>query len=219
MAQPDAPIEPDTDVQADSLPTPGMLFNRASEVTDVNFAQRLITTIAVPYEQPALVPGSDFGRPGEVWREIFCRSAFVGVESAPHRIRVNRGHDRLRTVGKVIGFQNRQDALVATAKIARTPLGDETLELASDGCLSASISYRSARADQEKDRFTRTCRVKRAYMDHLSFVENPAYEGAEVLSVREDLLVVEPPAAASTPLLDAFIADPVLQWAMNRIQQ
>lgn len=209
-----------TSQRAEIDPQPAPLYNREAVVSDVDFAQRLITTIAVPYGQSALVPGGmGFGKPGEVWKEIFCRSAFNGVEAAPHRVRVNRDHNRSRTVGKVIAFEDRADGLVSTVRIAKTSLGDETLALADEKCLGASVSFRCGRSDQELDRFTLTRRVKRAYMDHLSFVENPAYDGAQVLSVREDLLIPEPAAPTSTPTLDAFIADPVLQWAMNRIQQ
>ena len=191
---------------------------RSSAIADVNFAERIITTIAVPYEQPASVP---FGRPGEVWQEIFSRSAFAELEKSPHRVRVNRDHNKSRTVGKVIRFDpNSTEGLIAETRMAKTALGDETLALAADDCLGASVGFSCRASGQQLDRMTRTRRISAAYLDHLSFVESPAYDGAHVLSVRDDnntvmtsSLALPPP----TPALDQFLADPVFKWVRERL--
>jgi phage head maturation protease len=172
-----------------------------TEVLGVDFADRIISLVVVPYEESALVPHA-----GQVWEESFSRSAFDHLD--PHRVvRVNRDHDRSKTVGKVVRFDTRDPrGLIADIKIARTLLGDETLQLAAEDCLSASIGFG---VDPQRgviaDRVTRTRRIIHAILDHISLVEQPAYAGAKVLSVR-----------SITPNLDHYLSDPVIAWAEQR---
>lgn len=185
-------------------------------VDGVDFAQRLITVVAVPYGEPALVEYRS-----EVWNEIFERGAFNSVTGAPHRVRVNRDHNKTRTIGKVVQFwPDRQEGLVAEVRVARTPLGDESLALADEDMLSASVGFGVRSTDQVLDRATMTRRIKNAYLDHLSFVESPAYVGAQVLSVRDvtggEAAKLEP---IRTPILDKFAADDVLRWASERLNK
>jgi hypothetical protein len=77
---------------------------------------------------------------GETWREVFCRGAWDGIEKLPHRVKANRDHDKTRTVGKIVNFwPSPKEGLVGAARIAQTPLGDETLALADEDCLGASV--------------------------------------------------------------------------------
>lgn len=178
--------------------------------------ERLITVVAVPYEQPALVEYRS-----ELWNELFERGSLDNVVGAPHRVRANRDHDKSRTVGKVMQFwPDHEEGLVAEVRMAKTPLGDETLALAEDDCLSVSVGFGVRPNDQVLDRRTMTRRIKTAYLDHLSFVESPAYVGAHVLSVRDatggEAAKLEP---LRTPLLDQFAADDVLRWASERLNK
>ncbi len=61
--------------------------------------------------------------------------------------------------------------------------------------------------------------VVRAFLDHLSLVESPAYEGAQVLAVREapSGLTVAETEPLATPLLDDAVNDPVFLWAQERL--
>jgi len=206
--------------RAAALTPLGPIETRESEIAGVNFKERIITTIAVPYEQTALVPGGQgFGRAGEVWREVFSRGAFASITSSPQRIRANRDHDKARTVGKVMAFYpERNEGLVAEVRMAKTPLGDETLELADADCLGASVGFATRASGQHLDRFTRTRRVNDAYLDHLAFVASPAYEGANVLSVRHNPVIDAPPTGA-TPALDYALQDPVFLWAAQRLNR
>jgi phage head maturation protease len=164
---------------------------RQSMVTGVNFGQRIIEVIAAPYGETALVEYR-----GELWNESFDRHAFDGIEKQPNRVRANRDHDRQRTVGKVINFwPSGSEGLVAAVRIAQTPLGDETLALADEDCLGASVGFAAQRRDQVFDKVRRTRHIVKAFLDHLAFVPDPAYAGAGVLNVRS----VQPPA---TPALD-----------------
>lgn len=151
---------------------------RSAAATAVDTAARTITVVAVPYEQPAQVPYR-----GTVWTEVFERGAFDGIEQQ-RQVRVNRDHDKSRTVGKVTRFDARdRRGLIAEIRIASTVLGDETLALAAEDMLSASVGFMTSTAGVHLNPATRTRRVRRATLDHLSLVESPAYDGAHVVGV------------------------------------
>lgn len=198
-----------------------IIETRSASVDNVDFGQRIITVIAVPYEQSAQVIYR-----GEIWDEIFMRSAFDGIETRQRRIpavaalRVpDKEHDG-KIVGKVIGADpSNTMGLLADVKVSRTPLGDETLELAADDALSASVGYmvKNPYRDQILDRSSKTRRIARAFLDHLAFVGVPAYEGARVLSVRSDGGDAGIPPAR--PLIDQFVEDPIFRWTSQRFNR
>jgi HK97 family phage prohead protease len=182
------------------------ILYRSSSVTGVNFAQRVIEFVAAPYDEEAIVMWR-----GEAWRELFLRGAWDGIEKRPNRVKVNREHDKTRTIGKIVNFwPSRQEGLVGAARIAQTPLGDETLALANEECLGASVGYAAPARDVDLDKSGRPGlrRVRKAFMDHLSFVSDPAYEGATVLSVRSaaPVPVAETAGPIETPALDELTA-------------
>ena len=112
--------------------------------------------------------------------------------------------------------------MIAETRIAQTPLGDETLALAAEDMLSCSVGYAAGLKDQKLDRNTMTRRIHRAYLDHLSFVEDPAYEDAKVLSVRQGTMSVEEVKAMEepfrTPNLDDFTDDEIFRWVAERLK-
>lgn len=184
-------------------------------VDGVNYAERLITVVAAPYDQPTQVEYRS-----EIWNELFERGAFDSVTGAPHRVRVNRDHNKSRTIGKVVQFwPDRTEGLVSEVRIAKTPLGDETLALADEDMLSASVGFGVRPSDQVLDRRSMTRRIRAAYLDHLSFVESPAYVGAQILSVRHNEGEAAKLEPIRTPLLDQFAADQTLRWAAERLNK
>lgn len=188
----------------------------AAQVGAVNFADRIITVIAVPYEQPTPVP---FQR--DVWNEVFSRSAFHGIETRTQRVPAtacldvpDMGHSNGKLVGRAqTFFPDREEGLVTDLKISRTDAGDETLELANDGNLDVSIAFRVGnRLDQSLDRNTKTRRINRAFLEHIAFVaDRPAYPGARVLAVRTE--GNPDPNPSDTPFIDEFQIDPIFKWA------
>jgi phage head maturation protease len=153
---------------------------RSSSVAGVNFDRRVVEVLAMPYEQRALVEYR-----GAMWEESFEHGAFAGVEARAGQIRVNRNHDKNRTIGKVVRWSpSRSEGLVGEVRIAPTPLGDETLTLAAEDCLSVSVGFAVRNRDQTLNRTSMTRRIHRAHIDHLAFVEDAAYAGAKVLAVR-----------------------------------
>lgn len=152
---------------------------RTAPASDVDTRNRTITVIAVPYEQPTEVIWRS-----EIWTEVFSRGAFTGVEPQAGRIRVNRDHNKSRTVGKVVRFDpNARAGLIADIRIAPTLLGDETLALAADDCLSASVGFAVPTGGARADKRTMTRRINTAILDHIALVESPAYAGASVQGV------------------------------------
>lgn len=202
----------------------GPVEERAARIDNVDFAERILTVIAVPFEVPTQVPYR-----GEVWQEVFTRSAFNGFEPSKRRVPVSAvlklpaiDHNDGHLVGKVVGtYPERSEGLILDMHIANTPHGSETLELANNDMLSPSVGFAVRGSDQELDRRTMRRRVNRAFLDHVSMVPHPAYLGAKVLSVRDDGGMVSsrelPPL--NTPSLDDFLADPVMNWAQQRLNR
>jgi HK97 family phage prohead protease len=181
---------------------------RDSNVAGVNFAQRIIEVIAMPYEQSAMVEYR-----GQLWRESFQRGSFAGIEKRPNRVRSNRDHDDKRLVGRAHKFwPSREEGLVAEVRISQTALGDETLALANDDVLGVSVGFAALGRDQEFDKRNMTRRIRKAYLDHIAFTPVPAYEGAGVLAVRSGLQV---PAVLEVPVETPELDD-LRTWLQGR---
>jgi len=188
---------------------------RSAAIDKIDALERIVTVIAVPYEQSTPVPFR-----GEVWEEVVQRGAFDGIETSTHTYRVNRDHDKRRLVGKIVNYYpERNDGLIVDAYISETDLGNETLQLARDGILGGSVGMAVRPSDQllDKRSGTRMRRIRRAFLDHLALVPDPAYQGAEVLSVRDSDNGDEPPEPTiHTPRMDQFADDPILSWMFER---
>lgn len=189
---------------------------RTAAIGNIDAEERIVTMIAIPYEQETSVPFR-----GETWNEVVQRGAFAGIENSTHTYRVNRDHDKRRLVGKIVRYYpEREEGLVVDAYISKTELGDETLQLAKDGILGASVGMAIRSTDQVLDRSagTRTRRIKRAFLDHLALVPDPAYQGAEVLAVRHEDTLTEDELNSPilTPRLNQYSEDPILSWMFER---
>lgn len=216
--------------EAHAAATPSIETRSAAvQVDGVDFGQRIITVLAVPYEQPTQVPFRQ-----EVWTEVFARSAFNGIETQNRKIPVTAAleipapdHRGGRLVGRVISSDPyREEGLVSEVKISRTDQGDETLALAADEALAVSVGFmvKNPRFDQDLDRYRKMRRVNRAFLDHLAFVGQPAYAGAKVLAMRgeggdlgledQGAIIVSP-----TPRMDEFLNDPILKWASDHVRK
>ena len=97
---------------------------RSAETLDVSEHARTIELIVMPYGTPTRVPHK-----GRMVTEIIAPGAFDGIEQQTNRIRVNRDHTLDRTVGVATRLDpHDRRGLNAEIKIARTELGDETLD-------------------------------------------------------------------------------------------
>jgi HK97 family phage prohead protease len=175
---------------------------RSGSQLGVNFPERLVEVVVSPYEEPALVEYR-----GRMISETIARGAYNGIQrraKSSKPVHANRDHDITRPVGKVIAFHpSREEGLVAEVKVTRGTLGDETLELCEDGVLSISAGYRPKEPLRENEKWEGRNRVRilKAWLGHVAFTADPAYEGAKVLSVRSADELVEG-EQISTPNLD-----------------
>lgn len=184
-----------------SLPSDIPVEVRSAFVESVDFESREITLIAVPYNETAIVEYR-----GQILEEHVEPGAFAGIEASSEDVTVNRDHKPDRVIGKAVAYDTAdQRGLVTTLKVSRTPLGDETLQLAADGVLKASVGMLVRRSDQIVQNGKRA--IKRAFLDHIALLPNPAYKGAAVLSVRQAQAASPSVAdAPATPNMDAILA-------------
>lgn len=183
---------------------------RSAKTLDVRFPDRIIEIVAVPYDEDAEVPYR-----GKWIMESVAPGSFDGIERRANRVKVNREHDLDRTVGRAHAFHpSRREGLVAELKISRTPLGDESLELASDGALDASIGFAAMAGGETYNVERSRRRITKAFLDHVALTAAPAYEGAQVVGVRSQSAAlvsavesVERATRVPTPFLDAILAE------------
>lgn len=173
---------------------------RKAQTLEVRHPERLIELIAVPYDEETRV--MHHGR----WiTETVAPGSFANVRDEDRDIRVNRGHDLERPLGRVVALHpNDRRGLRAAVKIVKTPAGDEVLELAGDDLLGASVGFAPypGGEDYSPDRTQR--RITSAFLGHIALTGDPAYQGAKVLSVRT---ATEQAAVSATPLLDAILTE------------
>ena len=148
---------------------------RTASALQVRHAQRTIEVIAVPYNG-----ATDVLRRGKWVSESVDPDAFAGVNGD---VTVNRAHDVERPIGRVTALHPKDvRGLRAELRISKTAAGDEVLELADDGLLSASIGFQPLAEEWTTDR--RAVKVTRAKLVHVALTGDPAYKGAKVLAVR-----------------------------------
>jgi HK97 family phage prohead protease len=178
----------------------GQLEYRQATVVGTSFPDRTIELIVMPYETETV---ADYK--GRMIREIVHPGAFDGIERRANRIRVNRDHDVTRTVGRAVRLHpSRTEGLVAELRIAKTPLGDETLELADEEILDASAGFLPMPGGERWE--SRDMRhLDRLWLGHIAMTPEPAYQDARVLSVRSQTLT-EPPGPIRTPNIEQVYA-------------
>jgi phage head maturation protease len=172
---------------------------RSSQLADVNYPKRLIELVVMPYESEA----EEAEVRGRAVTEIVSRGAFNGVEKRTSQVKVNRGHQLDRVVGRAVALHpSRVEGLVAELRISRTDLGEETLILAEDGLLDASAGFALMRKhgrtgpvipDAEVWENRNRRRLNHLFLDHIAMVPDPAYQDARVLTVRAHHNAPEPP--------------------------
>lgn len=181
---------------------------RSAAVAEVKFPERIITVVAVPYEATT----DKVVYKGRQYVESFARGSFAGIEARNGKVMANREHSKGRTIGKVVAFYpDAYEGLIEDVKIAKTGEGDDVLALAEEGMIFPSVGFAVMKgSDQELDHRSTPNRryIRRAFIDHQSFVEDPAYTGADIVAVRSsaeqaaDAAMLE---QACTPRLDEWV--------------
>jgi HK97 family phage prohead protease len=169
---------------------------RTVALREVDYPQRLIDLIAVPWDEWTPVEYQ-----GRMIEECFSPGAFGAVEKRVGRARfqVNVDHDPARWVGRVVGLHpGDRHGLRTELQIRRTPEGDQVLTDAADGMLAGSVGFGVLPTDQRWETRDRR-RITKAYLDHVALTPTPAYQGSEVIAVRS--------SSSSTPNLDRVLAE------------
>lgn len=188
-----------SEAQILEVPPPGAEIEvRSSQLANVDYPKRTIELIVMPYETETTV--IHHGRPVT---EVVTRGAYDGVQKRTSMIKVNRGHQTDRVVGRTLALHpSRDEGLVAEVRISRTELGEETLILADDGILDASAGFMLMREngkvkpDAEVWEARDRRRLNHLFLDHIAMTPDPAYPDARVLAVRA---AHEPPGGQETP--------------------
>lgn len=166
----------------------------------VRWPDRTIDMVVMPYNVEAQVVVH--GR-GVV--ESCAPGAFDGCERRANRVKVNRDHDPHRTVGRAATLHpSNVEGLVAELRIAQTPLGDETLALADDLSLEASVGFAVMPGGETWLEQRARRRLTRCFLDHVALVPEGAYEG-RTLAVRSAV-------DESAPRVHTTNLDEVLRW-------
>jgi len=191
-----------TDLMPDVDERPRSPIEIRSTVSDmtVDWAERTIELVAMPYNQDAAVIVN-----GRAVVESCAPGAFDGLERRANRVKVNRDHDLQRTVGRATAFYpDRTEGLVARLRIApKLQLADETLALAEDRALEASVGFAVMPGGERWIEGRSRRRLERLFLDHIALVPEGAYD-AQVIDVRAVQLT--PVERVPTPNLDEVLA-------------
>lgn len=121
------------------------------------------------------------------------------------RTPVLMGHDATRPVGMVTKHEWTDNGLEVILSVAKTPAGDEALELASMGALALSAGFNPIKTTTSKD--GRTITVLSGDGRECSLVSIPAMSGALISSVAlADAHTTEEKGAAMTDANDAVLS-------------
>ena len=145
------------------------MITRSFEIRATDAEKREVSGIAVPYNDTIDIGGG--------WSERFEKGA-VDLNA---NVKLFRDHEDI--IGVVTEMEESDEGLLIRAKISETVLGNETLNLVKDGAIrSFSVGFIPV-TDEKKDK---TIIRKKVDLKEVSLVAFPAYDKAEVLSVREE---------------------------------
>jgi HK97 family phage prohead protease len=145
------------------------MITRSFEIRATDPEKREVSGIAVPYNDTIDIGGG--------WTERFEK----GAVDLTADVKLFRDHTDI--IGVVTEMEESDEGLLIRAKISETVLGNETLNLVKDGAIrSFSVGFIPV-TDETKGKSIIRKKVK---LKEVSLVAFPAYEKAEVLSVREE---------------------------------
>jgi len=145
------------------------IITRSFEIRATDAEQRTVEGIAVPYNDTIDIGGG--------LKERFA----PGAVDLNADVKLFRDHKEI--IGLVTKMEDSEEGLIIRAKISETSLGNETLNLVKDGAIrSFSVGFIPV-IDEKKDN---TIIRKKVDLKEVSLVAFPAYDKAEVLSVREE---------------------------------
>ena len=161
---------------------------------EVDEAKRTIKGIAVPYGVSA--PSA---KDGQLWQ--FAKGSLTYTD--PSRVKVLIGHNFDRAVGVVTAFEDTDEALLFTARIAKGAAGDEALSMAAEGVWDGiSIGLGTG---VQATRKGAVMHAVSAPMREVSITPMPSFEDARITSVAASAAHngKEPPVGDDTQTVEA----------------
>ena len=135
---------------------------------------REVVGLAVPYGQTADIAG--------IYREQFVPGAIRSVED------VKLFWQHSEPIGKILSGRDTEEGFEIRARISNTPRGNEAYELLKDNVINKfSVGFAPVEQTREGDLVTRTL----VDLKEVSLVSFPAFQGASVSEVREEIAVTE----------------------------
>jgi HK97 family phage prohead protease len=147
----------------------------AVEIRADDAGRHYIEGICVPYDRPT-------DRAGAI-PEMFARGAFAELLASKARVKLtDYNHSMQRVpVGYSNAFEERSAGLWARFRLNRTPEGESARANAADG-VYGGLSIGFIPRAEERRGGVRV--ITAARLDHVSLVEEPAYDEAEIIDVR-----------------------------------
>jgi phage head maturation protease len=176
---------------------------------------RTIRLRLVPWGATAANATLEDGRTGP---ETIVRGAFDGIDAT--RVTIEAGSHGGPLVGRGTSLEQLDDAAYLDAIVARTPAGDDLLELARAGVYrDASIAFAPVAGGSRRRRDGVTERTK-LDLRRVAVLERGAYPGAELVHVRslEDRTVTEQPVPSLEDigaLVRGIVADAIPAPVVN----
>jgi HK97 family phage prohead protease len=176
---------------------------------------RTLEARIAPYNTPARVADPPDFTP---YQEVFAPGAFERQLSAPDRVRIwlNFEHEQgLRgIVGHGLQLHDRSDGLHGDFRVMENADGDKALQLVHEGLLTGlSVEFAALRSRTIDGVVHRL----RAHISAVSLCRFPAYQGAEVLAVREEPTVTRP--ALVVPVLDPDLTERLGRLGVTPLQR
>lgn len=159
--------------ELDAIETTSSLELREFDIRSVNAETRTVQGIAVPYNQTINIGGR--------YQERFAQDS---VQTDGGDIHLYYNHDHTLPIGKVLDGENTPDGYVVRAHISDTSLGNDVYALVKDGTIRKfSIGFVPVEHTVEAGNTIVRTKVR---LGEVSIVPQPAYEGADILSVRAE---------------------------------
>jgi HK97 family phage prohead protease len=145
------------------------MITRSFEIRATDAETREVSGVAVPFNDTIDIGGG--------LKERFA----PGAVDLNANVKLFRDHKEI--IGVVTRMSEDENGLNITAKISETSLGNETLNLVKDGAIrSFSVGFIPVTDQKDGNTIIR----KKVDLKEVSLVAFPAYDKAEVLSVREE---------------------------------
>jgi HK97 family phage prohead protease len=166
------------------------LLVREFVAADLEVKGRTVDVRVVPFEEVATVSDPPYDR---TYREQWMPGVFDHQLKAANHIQARYGHSPhiIDVVGRGISLRHESDGYHISTKIFETPGGDTALELLRDGSLPSVSLEAQPRPNGSRRSADGIVKRFKANLTGFAFCRQGAFVGAQVLAIREAMIVDE----------------------------